>query len=130
MSGGLLDRIGEHGVRRADDDVAAIVQHVRVILGTRQGGAASTPGFGLQDITDAIHSYPVGAQQIGSRIRAAIEAFEPRLARGVLVELIDSDAPLHLEYRIVARLASDRRRTLTLHARVSPDQSIALDFDP
>lgn len=130
MSGGLLDRVDEHGVRRVHDEVAAIVQHVRALLGTRQGSAPSTPGYGLQDITDAIHSYPVGAQQIGSRIRAAIEAFEPRLARGVLVELIDSDAPLHLEYRIVARLASDRRRTLTLHARVSPDQSIALDFDP
>ncbi len=133
MSGGLLDRLDEHGVRRADGDIAAILQHMRVLLGTRQGGSASTPGFGLRDITDAIHSFPVGAQQIGSRIRAAIESFEPRLARGVSVELLNTDATgqpssLYLEYKIVARLASDRRRVITFHACVSPDQSVSLDL--
>lgn len=133
MSGGLLDRLDELGVRRADDEITAILQHMRVLLGTRQGGSASTPGFGLHDITDAVHSYPVGAQQIGSRIRAAIESFEPRLARGIHVELLNNDisgrpASLYLEYKVVARLASDRRRVLVFHACVSPDQSISLDI--
>lgn len=129
MSGGLLERVDERGVRSRDDDVAAILAHLRVLLGTRQGGAPSTPGYGLQDITDAIHSYPVGAQQIGHRIRAALERFEPRLARGIVVELLDGDSPLHLDYRVIARLADDRRRVLVFHARVSPDQSITLDVD-
>ena len=129
MSGGLLQRIDAHGLGRVDDEVTAILTHVRVLLGTRQGSSASAPGYGLQDITDAIHSYPVGAQQIGSRIRAAIEAFEPRLARGVTVELLDSDSPLQLDYRIVARLASDRRRLLVFHACVSPDRAIALNLE-
>ncbi len=129
MSGGLLQRIDALGLTRVDDEVVAILTHVRVLLGTRQGSSASTPGYGLQDITDAIHSYPVGAQQIGSRIRTAIEAFEPRLARGVTVELLDSESPLQLDYRIVARLASDRRRLLVFHACVSPDREIALNLE-
>lgn len=129
MSGGLLQRIDGLGLARPDDEVAAIVAHLRVLLGTRQGSSASTPGYGLQDITDAVHSYPVGVQQIGSRIRTAIETYEPRLARGVVVEVRETDSPLNLHYRIAARLASDRRRLLVLHASVSPDREIALSLE-
>lgn len=128
MSGGLLQRFDALGLARAGDEVAAIIEHLRVLLGTRQGSAASCPGYGLQDITDAVHSYPIGAQQIGGRIRAAIESFEPRLASGVTVELLNSDSPLHLHYKITARLRSDRRR-LVLHASVSPDREIALQLE-
>jgi type VI secretion system protein len=129
MSGGLLQRIDGSGLARAGDEVAAVLEHLRVLLATRQGSSASAPGYGLQDITDAIHSYPVGAQQIGSRIRAAIEAFEPRLAPGVSVELLTSANPLDLQYRISARLRSDRRRLLVLGACVSPDREIALHLE-
>lgn len=129
MSGGLLQRFDGLGLTRAGDEAAAVVEHLRVLLGTRQGSSASSPGYGLQDITDAVHSYPVGAQQIGSRIRAAIEAFEPRVTPGVSVELLTSDSPLHLHYRVSMRLRSDRRRLLILHARVSPDREIALHLE-
>lgn len=129
MSGGLLQRFDALGLARSGDEVAAVLEHLRVLLGTRQGSSASCPGYGLQDITDAVHSYPVGAQQIGGRIRSAIESFEPRLSPGVSVELLNSDTPLHLRYRITARLRSDRRRLLVLHASVSPDREIALRLE-
>lgn len=129
MSGGLLQRFDALGLVRADDEVTGVIEHLRVLLGTRQGSAASSPGYGLQDITDAVHSYPVGAQQIGSRIRVAIESYEPRLAAGVSVELLTSDEPLHLHYRITARLRSDRRRLLILHASVTPNREIALRLE-
>lgn len=83
-----------------------------------------------EDITDAIHSYPAGAAQIGARIRSAIEAFEPRLADGVAVDLlVDHDAPLHLNYRVMARLAEDRRRLLVFRADVAPSGEITVELE-
>lgn len=131
MSGGLLARVCAGGVGAAGEDPAAsIAAHLGVLLRARQGSSPASPGFGLADITDAIHSYPAGAAQIGARIRSAIEAFEPRLADGVAVDLlVDHDAPLHLNYRVMARLAEDRRRLLVFRADVAPSGEITVELE-
>lgn len=120
MSAGLLARMGAREVARVEDPAAAITEHLRALLGARPGGAASSPGFGLADLSDAVHSYPAGAQRIAARIRAVIEAYEPRLARGVAVDLLAAEEGLALSYRVSARLQRDRRVLLTFRVDVSP----------
>ena len=88
---GALSRLGRAGVSARGGLEEAIVAHLGVLLSARQGSSPASPEYGLEDISDAIHTYPVGAQRIGARIRAAIEAYEPRLAPGVAVELLADD---------------------------------------
>lgn len=124
MSAGLLARMGSGGVQgvaRVEDACAAITEHLRVLLQARPGGAASSVGFGLSDLADAVHSYPAGAQRIAGRIRGVIEMFEPRLARGIAVDLLAVDEGLQLTYRVSARLQSDRRVLLAFRVDVAPD---------
>lgn len=104
VSAGLLARMGAREVAAIDDPIAAIQEHLRTLLAARPGGSASSPGFGLGDLADAVHAYPAGAQRIAARIRAAIESHEPRLARGVAVDLLTADEGLALIYWVSARL--------------------------
>ena len=130
---GALARLGRFGVAAQEDLEEALVAHLEVLLSTRQGSSPASPEYGLEDITDAIHTYPIGAQRIGARIRSAIEAYEPRLAPGVAVELLADDpgaaGPLHLSYRVMARLAADRRRLVVLRARVAPSGEVAIEVE-
>jgi len=43
------------------------------------------------------------------------------------VELLTSDSPLHLHYRVSMRLRSDRRRLLILHGHSGPHLAVTVD---
>ena len=47
--------------------------------------------------------------------------YEPRLARGVAVDLLAADEGLQLTYRVSARLQRDRRVLLAFRVEVAPD---------
>ncbi|MCA9663893.1 MAG: type VI secretion system baseplate subunit TssE [Myxococcales bacterium] len=123
MSGGFLSRLGEPSAA-ASEPVAAILAHLRELLGARRGGSASSPNFGVDDLRDAAHAFPAGAHRAAARLRDAIEAYEPRLARGASVVLHGSDDLGRLTYRLTARLANDRRTLVLADVLVEADGAV------
>ena len=107
---GILARISS-GAAPADE-VGAIVEHLRVLLNTRQGEAICAPTYGVLDFTDVVHAMPGAAQTLARSIKATILAHEPRL-KNVVVRPATQDGELVLRFEISAQLANQRAgRTL------------------
>lgn len=119
MSGrGLLARVASPA--HAEDETAAIVEHLRVLLNTRQGAAPSAPAFGVVDFSDVVHAMPGAAQTLVKSIRATILEHEPRL-RNVSVRHVSDGGELVLRFEISAQLADGRAgRMLRFATTVRP----------
>lgn len=119
MSGrGLLWRIATS--EPAGDEVTAIVEHLRVLLNTRQGEAPAAPTYGVLDFSDVVHAMPGAAQALVRSIRTTILEHEPRL-RNVTVRHVTESDELRLRFEISAQLADGRSaRTLRLATTVRP----------
>ena len=119
MSGrGLLSRIASGAP--PVDEVDAIVEHLRVLLNTRQGEAICAPSYGVLDFTDVVHAMPGATQTLVRAIRATILEHEPRL-RNVTVRPAGDEGDLVLRFEISGQLASQRSgRTLRFATTVRP----------
>ena len=105
---GLLSRLEHGGVHlssRREDPVESITRHLRVLLNTRQGESVSSPGYGILDFNDVVHTYPAALRRIQASIRAAIQEYEPRLRNVVVLHLPDAQEPAALKFEITAQLA-------------------------
>lgn len=101
-------------------DIASIVSHLCALLNTRQGAAPCSPGFGVVDLVDMVHSFPGAGPQLARTIRSTIIEFEPRL-RNVSVRHVPDEHGLVLRFEISAQLAQGRAgRTLRFATTVSP----------
>lgn len=103
---GLLSRISAKGpsAARPIDEVESIVEHLRVLLNTRQGEGPTVPDFGVIDFTDLVHAFPDAIQTLQRAIRATILQYEPRL-KNVTVRHIKDDEVLVLKFEITAQMA-------------------------
>ncbi len=104
-----------------NDDVAHVADRLRVLLNTRRGGSASSPGFGIIPFADYAYDVRQGSARLASSVRLAIESFEPAL-RDVTVHAIASPggrAALEIELEIAGRLAT-RPETVTFQAVFYP----------
>lgn len=59
---------------------AGIRDNVVQLLNGRKGGAASSPGFGLIDLNDAVTGRADTLDAVAADIRRALTEYEPRLA--------------------------------------------------
>jgi type VI secretion system protein len=120
MSGrGLLSRIGRvDPSSRHEDEISSVLEHLRVLLNTRQGEAPTVPDYGVPDITDLVHTLPGGTAGLQRALRDTILAYEPRL-KNVNVRHIPSDEPLVLRFEITARLVQGNR-LVKVRTRVRP----------
>lgn len=117
---GLLFRIASSSPIREVDDVESIIEHLRALLNTRQGEAATVPDFGVIDLSDLLHSFPEATQILQRSIRATILQYEPRL-KNVSVRHILGEDPLVLNFEIVAQLAKKGARgVVRFHTHVNP----------
>jgi type VI secretion system protein len=115
---GLLSRIASSGA--PPDEVEAIVEHLRVLLNTRQGEAPCAPAFGVLDFSDVVHAMPGAAQALLRSIRATVLEYEPRLQH-VAVRHVTGDGELVLRFEISAQLADARAaRTIRFATTVKP----------
>ena len=121
---GLFDRL-RTGSRRVDD-VASIVEHLRVLLNSRSGTAPSAPGFGSIDLVDRVHHLPDAHRTLERSIADAIERHEPRLTR-VRVTQVPCADPLRLELRIEARLAAAPTRAIALSTHIGSSGRFEID---
>jgi type VI secretion system protein len=115
---GLLARIASGAP--PGDEVDAILEHLRVLLNTRQGEAVCAPSYGVVDFTDVVHAMPGATQALVRSIRATILEHEPRL-RNVTVRPAGEEGELVLRFEISAQLASQRSgRTLHFSTTIRP----------
>lgn len=123
MGRGLLSRIemsSRSGVRDGGDLPEAIAAHLRVLLNTRQGDAATAPAFGLIDFTDLVHSLPGSIPSLQAAIRSSILEFEPRL-KNVSVRYLPDSEPLILKFEITAQpIEQGARGLLRFRTQVAP----------
>jgi len=118
---GLLFRIGSKrlNANQPIDEIDSIVEHLRVLLNTRQGEAPTAPDFGIIDFTDVVHAFPEGIQVLQRAIRATILQYEPRL-KNVTVRHIRDDEVLLLKFEIAAQLAqAGSRGTLKFRTQIN-----------
>ncbi len=100
---GLLSRLAAGG-GEPPEETASILEHLRVLLNTRKGEAATVPGFGLVDFTDLFHAFPGAVNTLQASIRATILEFEPRLRNVTVRHVVDPD-PLVLRFEVTAQPA-------------------------
>jgi type VI secretion system protein len=115
---GLLARIGSRGAPAHDDEVASIIEHLRVLLNARRGQSPTASGFGLPDFTDLAHGFPSSIQTLQRAIRDSVLEYEPRL-KSVNVRHVPDEDALVLRFEITARLVNENR-ALKMQTRVSP----------
>ncbi|HEX5750986.1 MAG TPA: type VI secretion system baseplate subunit TssE [Archangium sp.] len=105
---GLLSRLesGDMHPSRREDPVEAITRHLRVLLNTRKGESVSSPGYGILDFNDVVHTYPSAIQRMQASIQAAIQEYEPRLRNVVVIHTPQAGDPSALKFEITAQLAT------------------------
>jgi type VI secretion system protein len=106
MPGGLLTRIKRRSQGLGDpSESAAIAEHLRALLNTRQGNSGLDSAYGLPDFTDLMHMFPRGIAAMCDGIARAVERFEPRL-QNVEVEASTRDVDnLIMHFVIRAEIA-------------------------
>ncbi|GHG83101.1 type VI secretion system baseplate subunit TssE [Comamonas sp. JC664] len=126
---GLLSRIAEGNGSLAPpgDVVESIAEHLRHLLNTRKGESVATPGYGILDLNDIVHSYPSAIPRMTQSIRTAIQDFEPRLKSVVVTHTEDAADPTALRFDITAQLATRERKGLVrFHTQVHPGGRVDL----
>lgn len=114
---GLLSRIASGAAPL--DETEAIIEHLRVLLNTRQGEAICAPTYGVVDFTDVVHSFPSSMQVLVKSIRATIMEHEPRL-KNVNVRPVTGESDLVLRFEISAQLVNQKGKTLRFATTVRP----------
>ena len=115
---GFLGRLG--GAARPDARTS-ILANLALILNSRGDAAQSAEDFGVIDLIDIVHDFPLAGDQLQRSIRDTLARYEPRL-RNLTVRLVPSGDPLRLSFEITARY-SDRGETGTLRLRTELDSS-------
>ncbi|HSP78476.1 MAG TPA: type VI secretion system baseplate subunit TssE [Myxococcaceae bacterium] len=127
---GLLTRLAashQGALAPRGHPVASITEHLRVLLNTRKGESASSPGFGILDFNDIIHTYPSAITKMQQSIRTAIQEFEPRLRNVVVVHVPEEKEPTALRFDIVAQLNMEGARgTVRFHTELHPGGRVDL----
>jgi type VI secretion system protein len=100
MSERFLQRLGTD--RRGVDEFQSIMEHIQMLLNTREGSSPINPDFGLPDFTDMVHMLPDGLHALQNEIRDVILKYEPRLLK-VKVRFVPSDDAFVLRFDISAR---------------------------
>ena len=93
--------------------VQSIVGNLQRLFNTRQGAVPHLPAYGLPDLASVQRSAPSSLEALRKELRAAVMAYEPRLAQ-VRVETGEVDI-----YRM--------RVTFIISGEVAPGQRIRLE---
>lgn len=87
-SGSLFDRLDPDvrpmsrtlGRERTAERIATIKHHLERLLNARQGGALSSPDYGLPDFNDAVAGTTDLLTRLATSVRTAIAQYEPRVS--------------------------------------------------
>jgi type VI secretion system protein len=126
---GLFSRLesGDLHTSRRVDPVEEVTQHLRVLLNTRKGESAATPGFGIMDFNDIIHTFPSAIDRMQQSLRQAIQEYEPRLKNVVVLHVPDELDPTGLRFEISAYLVErGSRRPIRFFTQLGRNNTVEL----
>lgn len=108
--------------------LTSIVEHLQLILNTKQGSVPIGLDYGLPDLTELLRSYPDSIRDFERSIRSTIQKYEPRLTM-VRVKLVPQDEdPFVLNFQISARLIHNNRKMgIVLHSSINEDGKIQIN---
>ena len=122
----LLNRIRTHeggSSRRATKDpekvISSVINHLQMILNTRQGDVPIAEDYGIPDIASFRHNLPFSIRDVENSIGRAIEKYEPRL-KGVRVKFISQEEDrLTVSFQIYARLVlEDQKESVMFKSQI------------
>jgi type VI secretion system protein len=86
--------------------VASVLEHLAKMLNTRRGNAPVAPDYGIPDMVDMVHSFPVSIRIMELAIRNTIERYEPRLTNVRVRHAAAEDDVFSLHFEVTAMLGS------------------------
>ncbi len=93
--------VSEHEIR------SSILEHLRLMCGTRMGSMLTCPDFGVMDPSDLVHAFPDATTLLARSLRVAIETYEPRLQNVRVKFIADEGGDLVLRFEVSAQIARD-----------------------
>ncbi|MEM7434999.1 MAG: type VI secretion system baseplate subunit TssE [Myxococcota bacterium] len=117
MSQRFLCRLGSD--EREVDEWQSIAEHLQTLLNSREGVSATTPDFGLPDLTDIVHMLPDGVHAIQDAIRDVLLKYEPRLAK-VKVRFAPSEDAFVLYFDVSARRSDGDKAPFRVRTSMHP----------
>ena len=106
------DIASNYRLRQDPDKVArSVLNHLVMLLNSRQGSSQTVPDYGLPDFNDLVTRFPDAIVELKREIMRCIEKFEPRLSRVRVNYVVDEENPLNLRYEINAQLVLDDGKT-------------------
>lgn len=120
-----LSRRGAEDPQRISDSV---LEHLRRILNTRQGCVPIADDYGVPEFTEYLHLGAEVYRELEKVLRATIQKYEPRL-KGVRVSFLPEEEDrlaLHLQFHVVAKLASDPRLQVQFETSIDSNGQVRL----
>jgi type VI secretion system protein len=77
-------------VYRGDDLESAVLDHLQKLLNTRLGSVLTAPDYGMIEMGEVLHEFPVAMGVMQRSIKNTILKYEPRL-KNVQVRAVDGD---------------------------------------
>ncbi|MBX3184470.1 MAG: type VI secretion system baseplate subunit TssE [Polyangiaceae bacterium] len=93
--------VSEHEIR------SSILEHLRLMCGTRMGSMLTCPDFGVMDPSDLVHAFPDATTLLARSLRVTIETYEPRLQNVRVRFVADEEVDLVLRFEVSAQIAHE-----------------------
>ena len=86
-----------------------IKRHLERLLNARQGGALSSPDYGLPDFNDAVAGTTDLLTRLATSVRTAIARYEPRVSVRNVRLLPDAETSMELHFRVDCAMPVEHR---------------------
>jgi type VI secretion system protein len=79
ITGSFVDGTPVESVPPAERRMRSVLDHLRRLFNTREGGLPHLSGYGLPDISEIYRSMPDSMEQLRTALERAVSRYEPRL---------------------------------------------------
>jgi type VI secretion system protein len=83
----------------------SVLDHLRVMCGTRQGTMLTCPDYGTATVSEMVHAFPDAIAEMARAMKHTITSYEPRLRNVRIVHIPTDD--MTLRYEVHAQLCRD-----------------------
>jgi type VI secretion system protein len=115
---------------RGEDLEAVVLDHLRMMLGTRMGSALTVPDYGLIEVSDLLYDFPDALGIIQRGLKTTLTKYEPRL-KNVQVRALDpgeDESRMFLYFEITAQLVHPNGERQAIRFTTKVDESSTIEI--